>query len=126
MSRPSSTGPSRGRAKAMARSRNASARSARAVRRSRTKAGPRKTGRILHLDAFSGIAGNMFLAALLDLGLSRRELESDLAGLGVEHALRVRKVRRGALAARYLEVRVPGALHREAWARCGSESGPLP
>jgi len=51
----------------------------------------------------------MFLAALLDLGLSRRELEQDLAGLGVEHNLRVRKVKRGALAARHLEVRVPGA-----------------
>ncbi len=79
------------------------------MRRSRTEAGPRKTGRVLHLDAFSGVAGNMFLAALLDLGLSRRELESDLAGLGVEHSLRVRKVRRGALAARYLDVRVPRA-----------------
>jgi uncharacterized protein (DUF111 family) len=49
----------------------------------------------------------MFLGALLDLGLARRELEADLAGLGVEHALRVRRVKRGALAARHLEVRVP-------------------
>jgi uncharacterized protein (TIGR00299 family) protein len=49
----------------------------------------------------------MFLAALLDLGLSRRELAADLAGLGVDHALRVRRVRRGPLAARYLDVRVP-------------------
>ena len=63
--------------------------------------------RVLHLDCFSGIAGNMFLAALLDLGLSRRELAADLAGLGVDHALRVRRVRRGPLAARYLDVRVP-------------------
>jgi uncharacterized protein (TIGR00299 family) protein len=47
----------------------------------------------------------MFLAALLDLGLSRRELAADLGGLGLEHALVVRRVRRGALAARYLEVR---------------------
>jgi hypothetical protein len=65
--------------------------------------------RVLHLDCFSGIAGNMFLAALLDLGLSRRELSADLAGLGVDHALRVRRVRRGPLAARYLDVRVPAA-----------------
>ena len=42
--------------------------------------GPR---RILHLDVFSGIAGNMFAAALIDLGLKRKQLEEDLAGLGV-------------------------------------------
>jgi uncharacterized protein (TIGR00299 family) protein len=59
---------------------------------------------VLHLDAFSGIAGNMFLAAMLDLGLSRKALEADLAGLGVEHRLRVSRVKRGALAARYLTV----------------------
>jgi uncharacterized protein (TIGR00299 family) protein len=63
---------------------------------------------VLHLDLFSGIAGNMFLGALLDLGLSRRDLEADLAGLGVPHRLRVARVRRGALAARYVEVLVPG------------------
>ena len=74
----------------------------RAARRSRAK-----SNKILYLDCFSGIAGNIFLAALLDLGLSRRELVADLAGLGVDHALRVRRVRRGPLAARYLDVRVP-------------------
>jgi uncharacterized protein (TIGR00299 family) protein len=63
----------------------------------------------LHLDAFSGIAGNMFLGALLDLGLERRALEADLAGLGVPHALRVRRVRRGPIAACHLSVELPGA-----------------
>jgi uncharacterized protein (TIGR00299 family) protein len=67
------------------------------------------SGRLLHLDLFSGIAGNMFLAALLDAGLSRRELVEDLGGLELDHKLSVRKVKRGALAARYLEVRVPKA-----------------
>jgi uncharacterized protein (TIGR00299 family) protein len=66
----------------------------------------------LHLDAFSGIAGNMFLGALLDAGLELRALEADLAGLGVRHALRVRRVRRGPLAARYVRVDVPGAVRR--------------
>jgi uncharacterized protein (TIGR00299 family) protein len=64
---------------------------------------------VLHLDVFSGIAGNMFLGALLDLGLSRKVLVEDLAGLDLAHALRVAKVHRGAIAARYLEVRVPRA-----------------
>ena len=65
--------------------------------------------RLLHLDLFSGIAGNMFLAALLDLGLPQRELERELAGLGVKHRLKVSRVHRGPLAARYLSVEVPGA-----------------
>ncbi len=64
---------------------------------------------MLHLDTFSGIAGNMFLGALLDAGLSRRELAEDLAGLGVPHRLVVSKVKRGPLAARYVRVDLPGA-----------------
>jgi uncharacterized protein (DUF111 family) len=65
--------------------------------------------RVLHLDCFSGVAGNMFMGALLDAGLSRKELEADLAGLKVAHKLRVSRVRRGALAARYVRVEVPVA-----------------
>ena len=75
----------------------------------RSSTGSRSAGRrVLHLDPFSGIAGNMFVAALLDLGLSRKALDADLAGLGVEFELVVRRVKRGALAARYMNVRVPG------------------
>ena len=64
--------------------------------------------RVLHLDAFSGIAGNMFAAALLDLGLKRKELTEDLAGIDVPHRLKISRVQRGALAARYFRVEVPG------------------
>jgi uncharacterized protein (TIGR00299 family) protein len=89
--------------------RSSTASSGRAVgpgRRSRA-ADPAAGARVLHLDAFSGIAGNMFLASLLDLGLVRRELDAGLAGLGLDFTLRVSRVQRGALAARYLDVRVP-------------------
>ncbi|MEE3328460.1 MAG: nickel pincer cofactor biosynthesis protein LarC [Myxococcota bacterium] len=68
-----------------------------------------RSQKILHLDLFSGIAGNMFASALLDLGLSQEELESDLSGLGIEHQLEVSRVSRGALSARYLKVLAPGA-----------------
>ncbi len=54
----------------------------------------------------------MFLGALLDLGLSRRQLDRDLAGLGVEYKLRVKSVVRGALSARYVEVLVPNPRSR--------------
>jgi uncharacterized protein (TIGR00299 family) protein len=72
-------------------------------------AAPAPRGRVLHLDPFSGIAGNMFLGALLDAGLPRRALAEDLAGLGVAHRLVISKVRRGPIAARYVRVVVPGA-----------------
>jgi len=77
---------------------------------------------VLHLDCFSGIAGNMFLAALLDLGLARRDLEADLAGLGVGHALRVRRVRRGPIAARHLDVIVPRVKGHRGHARAGAHA----
>ena len=76
---------------------------------SRKPAAASAGARVLHLDCFSGIAGNMFLGALLDLGLPREQLEEDLAGLRLPHRLVVRKVQRGALAARHLDVEVPGA-----------------
>ena len=79
--------------------------------------------RILHLDAFSGIAGNMFAAALLDLGLPRKDLEQDLAGLGVDHKLTIRRVRRGGLAARYFDVTVPGAARRRKAAKPKASPG---
>jgi len=62
---------------------------------------------VLHLDVFSGIAGNMFLGAMIELGLPRKQLEADLAGLRLPHALTLRKVARGALSARYVEVKLP-------------------
>jgi uncharacterized protein (TIGR00299 family) protein len=91
-------------------------RSARAVSRRRTKI---EKDRILHLDTFSGLAGNMFLGAMLDAGLSRRILDSDLSGLGVDYRLRVRKVKRGALGARHVEIGIPHQAGRRGPRRVG-------
>lgn len=63
--------------------------------------------KILHLDAFSGAAGNMFMAALLDLGLPRKALLAGLAPLGLDFKLVVKKVDRSGFAALYVDVRVP-------------------
>ena len=43
----------------------------------------------------------MFLGALLDAGLSRRALAAELAGLELDYKLVVRRVMRGAVAARH-------------------------
>jgi len=63
--------------------------------------------KILHLDAFSGAAGNMFMGALLDLGLSRKALLEGLDPLGLDFRLVVKKVQRSGFAARYVDVEVP-------------------
>ncbi len=78
----------------------------------RSSTGSSGGGPVLHLDLFSGIAGNLFLAALLDLGLPRRALEDDLSALPVAFRLRISRVRRGALAARLLRVEVPASARR--------------
>ena len=67
----------------------------------------RAKGRVLHLDAFSGAAGNMFMGALLDLGLPRKALVEGLSPLGLDFKLVVKRVTRSGFAARYVDVRVP-------------------
>jgi hypothetical protein len=64
----------------------------------------------------------MFLAAMLDLGLSRKQLDEDLRGLGVDYKLRVSRVQRGPLAARYLDVLVPGHARRKRASSGGKRS----
>src|SRR5262245_20759403 len=79
----------------------------------RSSTGSSAAARVLHLDLFSGIAGNMLLGALLDAGLSRKELEADLSGLGLDHRLVVRRVQRGILSSLYVDVRVPTDRHSQ-------------
>ncbi|MFK7894911.1 MAG: nickel pincer cofactor biosynthesis protein LarC [Myxococcota bacterium] len=79
--------------------------------------------RVLHLDAFSGAAGNMFMGALLDLGLSRKALLDGLAPLGLDFKLVVKKVERSGFAARYVDVKVPvSAKQKKAEAKAHAEA----
>jgi len=54
------------------------------------------------------MAGNMFMGALLDAGLSRKALEAGLAALPLDFKLKVSRVDRGGFAARYVDVVIPG------------------
>jgi uncharacterized protein (TIGR00299 family) protein len=60
--------------------------------------------RVLYLDCFSGIAGDMLLAALIDAGLPADELRAALGSLGVGCELRLTKVLRAGITATRFEV----------------------
>ena len=63
--------------------------------------------KILYFDCFSGISGDMTLAALLDLGLPEDKLKGELGKLGVgNYSLEIHRGSRGGIAALGLEVRV--------------------
>jgi uncharacterized protein (TIGR00299 family) protein len=63
--------------------------------------------RILYFDCFSGISGDMTLAALLDLGLPQKKLREELAKLGLgNYSLEIFKGNRGGIAALGLDVKV--------------------
>ncbi|MFZ4627870.1 MAG: nickel insertion protein, partial [Blastocatellia bacterium] len=62
-------------------------------------------GRILYLDCFSGISGNMFLGALLDLGLDFEALSHELTRLGIEgYRLERRRVDRCGISSTHFDV----------------------
>jgi len=82
------------------------------ARKKKAASSPARFRRVLHLDTFSGMAGNMFLGALLDAGLEAKALREGLAGLGVDHRIRISRVKRGAIAARYVTVAVPKGGHK--------------
>jgi uncharacterized protein (TIGR00299 family) protein len=65
--------------------------------------------KIAYVDCFSGISGDMFLAALLDAGLPLDTLRSELAKLALPEAysLEVSETRKGSLRARLLHVDLP-------------------
>jgi uncharacterized protein (TIGR00299 family) protein len=62
--------------------------------------------RTLYLDCFSGISGNMFLGALLDLGLPEDLLRGELAKLPINgYELIIKKVEKQGIAATYFDVK---------------------
>lgn len=63
--------------------------------------------RHLHFDCFSGISGDMTLAALLDLGVPEGVVQDGLRSLGLEGELVVSKVRKSGFAATRVVVETP-------------------
>jgi uncharacterized protein (TIGR00299 family) protein len=60
--------------------------------------------RIAYLDCFSGISGDMFLGALLDVGVSPKLLEDTVAALDIGARLAISRVQRGGISATKVDV----------------------
>jgi uncharacterized protein (TIGR00299 family) protein len=63
--------------------------------------------RVAHFDCFSGISGDMTLAALLDAGVDPAPIRAGLDSLGLPIQLEIEKVRKGGFAATYVHVEAP-------------------
>ena len=64
--------------------------------------------RILYLDCFSGISGDMTLAALADAGADREYIESELQKIGIEpFSLQWRTVMKNGISALKVDVLIP-------------------
>jgi uncharacterized protein (TIGR00299 family) protein len=63
--------------------------------------------RVAHFDCFSGISGDMTLAALIDAGVDLEAIEAGLASLGLPIRIAVEKVKRNGIAATYVNVDAP-------------------
>ncbi|HTY91092.1 MAG TPA: nickel pincer cofactor biosynthesis protein LarC [Methanocella sp.] len=67
--------------------------------------------KIIYLDCFSGISGDMFLGAMVDMGIPIGTLASGLYGLGLDIRLDVKKVRKHGIAGTKLDVIAPDTAH---------------
>lgn len=68
---------------------------------------------LLWLEPVGGVAGDMFLAAALDLGVSRGDLERALSTLGVSFELEVTSAEASGIRGTHLDVRTPDHGHPE-------------
>lgn len=72
--------------------------------------------RILYLDCFSGIAGDMLLGALIDLGADFQDLRRRLKGLPLEgYSLSAKRTVRQGISATKFDVNVRGHHHHRGW-----------
>jgi len=63
--------------------------------------------RVAHFDCFSGISGDMTLAALFDAGVPEAPVRAALSSLGLPIQLEIEKVRKGGFAATHVRVEAP-------------------
>ncbi len=63
--------------------------------------------RVAHFDCFSGISGDMTLAALIDAGVDAEAIRSGIASLNLPIQLEIEKVRKGGFAATFVRVEAP-------------------
>jgi uncharacterized protein (TIGR00299 family) protein len=62
---------------------------------------------VAHFDCFSGISGDMTLAALIDSGVDEQTLRAGIDSLGLPIRLEVEKVRKNGIAATYVHIEAP-------------------
>ncbi len=83
--------------------------------------------RIAYLECFSGVSGDMFLGALIDVGVPPRVLEETVAALGVGARLEISRVVRSGISATKVDVWVDGERdlpREEYWAKQSQNAAP--